>query len=751
MTVDANSQAEQRLKQQRKAQAKMRRMVIKTGILFLATMIMGSIILWGVNAQGEVERAEQARSESLFESMLTHASLLAKVEDYTAARRILAKSRSLDDAISDSRHHARNLLTGYVNLMTGGEATMVYRGAGAALIGGARLTPDGSMLIAAGEHGTLVMFDAKTGKLLKKLQGHGDNDVNTIAIDPHGRWFFSAGEDKNVKQWSLPAGEQLYSWRMPSKVFALAISPNGKRLAIGGADGDISLRSIATRKIITVLKGHERAVGKPNGLRFSPDPDGARLASASYDGTVRIWDMKDYHCIHTLSGHTSSVTSVAFSPDGDQLATASYDHTIILWNSHTGKHIRSLKGHHNVVFDVRYSKDGRSLFTVSRDNVLRQWDVNSGIVQRIYQGHEAGIVSVDVQGKQIYTAANDGTVRRWSIPDGKGQGNRMIWELGATPISTAIAPDGSMIAIGFANGTLRLYSATGQQLFDQLDAHESYIIRLSFNHEGSLLATAGMDGKAKIWRIKHTSHGLQLHLCHTIKAHDGVVYDVTFSPDGRQLATVSLDGSLGVFDVATGEGNAFKMHDVLTATFLPPHRIMTAGQDNLLRLWQLNDNGAPTMLWQSAKGKDMLFWAAVSPDGTQVATVGRRQSNISLYQLEPHTAAPEQHLVSHEQTVFRVIYTPDSKQLATVDSDMTLRLWDVEKMQALFTLRLPTEIHAPSPIWDFAFQCLPSGDCIAAIPLTVGRLAVYRFQGAGFRNQKVIQNKRDRGHTLESR
>jgi len=378
------------------------------------------------------------------------------------------------------------------------------------------------------------------------------------------------------------------------------------------------------------------------------------------------------------------------------------------------------------------------LFTASRDNELRQWDVSSGVVQRVYQGHEAGLVSVDVQGKQLYTAANDGTVRRWSMPDGKDQGNRMIWEMGATPISTAVSPDGSIIAVGFAMGRLSLYSATGHRLFVQSHAHASFIVRLAFNDEGSLLATAGKDGKAKIWKVEHTPRGLRLHLWHTIKAHDRTVYDVTFSPDGRQLATASLDGSCGVFDVATGEGQTFKTHEggVVTAAFLPHHRIITAGEDAFLRLWQLNNHGYPTMLWQSAKAQEMLFWAAIAPDGTQAAAVGRRQANISLYQLEAHQSAPPQHLPGHEQAIIRAIYTPDSKQLATVDGDMTLRLWDVERMQPLFALRLPTEIHAPSPLWDFAFQCLPSGDCIAAIPLTVGRLAVYRFQGASFRIKK---------------
>jgi hypothetical protein len=91
-----------------------------------------------------LQQAEQKLAASLFDSKLTHASLLARIEDYAGAKALLKQTRELDTQIEPSRRHARNLLEGFTKLM-GGEADRTYTGAGVPLAGNLELSPDGGI------------------------------------------------------------------------------------------------------------------------------------------------------------------------------------------------------------------------------------------------------------------------------------------------------------------------------------------------------------------------------------------------------------------------------------------------------------------------------------------------------------------------------------------------------------------------------------------------------------------------------
>ena len=91
----------------------------------------------------------QERTKNLFESRLTHAALLARVEDYAAVKTVLQQTRELDNQIPAARRHARNLLARFGEIMGGG-AQQVYEGAGVPLYA-VTVSPDGRLLAAVGE------------------------------------------------------------------------------------------------------------------------------------------------------------------------------------------------------------------------------------------------------------------------------------------------------------------------------------------------------------------------------------------------------------------------------------------------------------------------------------------------------------------------------------------------------------------------------------------------------------------------
>ena len=188
-------------------------------------------------------------------------------------------------------------------------------------------------------------------------------------------------------KWSLPKGAKARLGK--GSVEAIAYSPDGKSLAVGGSMG-IWLYNAHTGAEIALFE-----IARTSNLRFIVySPDGKTIAGGSFDKTIRIWDAKTGVLLKTLAGHTSRVWSMTYSPDGQIIASGGWDNTIRIWNARTGAHIRTLKGHVNSVYSMAYSSDGQTIASGGNDGMIRIWNARTGALIRTLKGHADGVSSV---------------------------------------------------------------------------------------------------------------------------------------------------------------------------------------------------------------------------------------------------------------------------------------------------------------------------------------------------------------------
>jgi WD40 repeat protein len=121
--------------------------------------------------------------------------------------------------------------------------------------------------------------------------------------------------------------------------------------------------------LLQTLTGHSYSV-----ISVAYSPDGQTLASGSDDNTIKLWNVNTGNLLQTLTGHSQQVRSVAYSPDGQTLASGGmYDETIKLWDVKTGNLLQTLPGHSESVYSVAYSPDGQTLASGSWDKTIKIW------------------------------------------------------------------------------------------------------------------------------------------------------------------------------------------------------------------------------------------------------------------------------------------------------------------------------------------------------------------------------------------
>ncbi|KAL6500872.1 Dip2/Utp12 protein [Orobanche hederae] len=238
--------------------------------------------------------------------------------------------------------------------------------------------PGDKYAIVGTKSGTLEIIDVRSGICVEVVEAHG-GPVDSIAATVDG--FVTGSADKDVKFWEYQISQKtgqdykhltvssVRNLKMNDDVGAVAVSPDGKYIAVALLDSTVKVFFMDSLKFFLSLYGHKLPV-----LCMDISSDGDLLVTGSTDKNLKIWGLDFGDCHKSLFAHADSVTAVKFVRNTHYMFSAGKDRLVKYWDADKFELLLTLDGHHSEIWCLAVSNRGDFVVTGSHDRSIRRWD-----------------------------------------------------------------------------------------------------------------------------------------------------------------------------------------------------------------------------------------------------------------------------------------------------------------------------------------------------------------------------------------
>ncbi|XP_066499008.1 WD repeat-containing protein 1 [Hoplias malabaricus] len=494
-------------------------------------------------------------------------------------------------------------------------------------------TEDSKRIAVVGEgrekFGAVFLWDS--GSSVGEIVGHS-KIINTVDIKQTRPYRLVTGSDDNCTTF-LEGPPFKFKCTLSDHsrfVNCVRFSPDGSRYASAGADGQIFLYDGKTAEKQGTLGGAKAHEGGIYAVCWSPDS--SQLISASGDKTVKLWDVATGTAVttFTLGSDVLDQQLGCLWVKNHLLSVSLSGYINYLDKNSPNRPLRVIKGHSKAIQCLTVHKeDGKSvIYSGGQDGHINYWDAETGENEAITgKGHSNLVARMDVdESNRLVSCSMDDTIRytdlgkkEYSASDllkmdvqpktvsvGPGglavavcigqvvllKDKRKVFtldNLGYEPEACAFHPGGGTVAVGGADGKVRLYSVQGNTLKDDgkdLEA-KGPVTDMQFSRDGAFLA---VSDEKKVITVFTVADGYAVK--NDFYGHHAKVLCLAWSPDNDHFASGGMDMMVYVWTVNDADKrikipDSHRLHHVSGLAWLNENTLITTSHDSCVKQWTL--------------------------------------------------------------------------------------------------------------------------------------------------------------------